>query len=541
MQGKVKGLWYFSLKILALMINYTPSKQLTLEGFQHPFHKQLKSDNRWVRLAELVPWDELAEIYARNLDPGSGRLSVDIRMVIGALIIKHKLSLSDRDTLDMISENVYMQYFCGLKSFQSELPFDSSLFVDIRKRMGSEKFDQFNETVIRRAESLKPKRKRTIKNTSQGDNEKDDNSKSALSQAKSSNEPASNVSTPNQGRLKLDASVADQYITYPTDLKLVNRSREETERLIDVLYEQGNFHKKPRTYRRKARKQYLALSKKRNKSKKELRLVIGKQLRYVRRNISTIERMLDSIEAEGKDFAFGVRDQRIYWVVQHVFDQQMYMYRNRTRKCSDRIVNIYQPWVRPMVRGKDNADVEFGAKVNLSEVDGFVRCNHIGWDNYNEGGDLKKQVEDFKSLYGCYPKLLLGDRKYLSRENRRYLKEMGIRVVGKPLGRPPKEGLTGYQKYKTRKEQRMRNHVEAKFGQGKNGYNLNRIRARRQDTSESWISAIFFVMNLTRLMKVAIEYGNFLAHLVKSLSRIIFSPVFEYNYYMADNRRVMPA
>ena len=111
MQGKVKGLWYFSLKILALMINYTPSKQLTLEGFQHPFHKQLKSDNRWVRLAELVPWDELAEIYARNLDPGSGRLSVDIRMVIGALIIKHKLSLSDRDTLDMISENVYMQYF----------------------------------------------------------------------------------------------------------------------------------------------------------------------------------------------------------------------------------------------------------------------------------------------------------------------------------------------------------------------------------------------------------------------------------------------
>ncbi len=145
------------------MINYTPSNQLTLEGFKHPFYKQLKPNNRWIKLAEVIPWDELAGIYSRNLDPGAGRLSVDIRMVIGALIIKHKQKLSDRDTVDMISENVYMQYFCGLKGFQSEPPFDASLFVDIRKRMGADKFDQFNETVIRRAESLKPKRKRIIK------------------------------------------------------------------------------------------------------------------------------------------------------------------------------------------------------------------------------------------------------------------------------------------------------------------------------------------------------------------------------------------
>ena len=84
-------------------------------------------------------------------------------MVIGSLIIKHKLSLSDRDTVEMISENMYMQYFCGLRSFQTELPFDASLFVDIRKRMGSERFDEFNEIVIRRFEKLKPKRKRIIK------------------------------------------------------------------------------------------------------------------------------------------------------------------------------------------------------------------------------------------------------------------------------------------------------------------------------------------------------------------------------------------
>jgi hypothetical protein len=95
------------------MIKYTPSSQLTLENFKHPFHNQLKPDNRWVLLAELVPWDELAGIYAKNLDPNAGRLSVDIRMVLGALIIKHKITLSDRDTVAMISENMYMRVSRG--------------------------------------------------------------------------------------------------------------------------------------------------------------------------------------------------------------------------------------------------------------------------------------------------------------------------------------------------------------------------------------------------------------------------------------------
>ena len=252
--------------------------------------------------------------------------------------------------------------------------------------------------------------------------------------------------------------------------------------------------------------------------------------------------MLDKVEKEGDGtFPLNQRDQKIFWVIQHIFNQQMYMYQNKVHSCSDRIVNIYQPYVRPMVRGKDRANVEFGAKINISEVEGFVRCDHIGWGNYDEGGDLKLQVERFKQLYGCYPELLLGDRKYLTRENRRYLKEHNIRIVGKPLGRPPKEKLSGYRKYKTRKEQNMRNHVEGKFGQGKNGYELNEIRAKRKDTSESWISAILFVMNLTKLMKVTVEYGNFLAQSVLRLLRVYFSPVVKYDGGLVIKTKAVPA
>jgi len=169
-----------------------------------------------------------------------------------------------------------MQYFCGLKGFQNEPPFDASLFVDIRKRMGADKFDEFNETVIRKAESLKPKRKRIMKDPSGDQHDTSDNTEEPGIESRENDGSSAKKDIPNQGKLKLDASVADQYITYPTDLKLLNTARHETERMIDILYKKGDYDTKPRTYRRKARKEYLTVSKKRHKNKKELRVVIGK-------------------------------------------------------------------------------------------------------------------------------------------------------------------------------------------------------------------------------------------------------------------------
>lgn len=93
------------------MIKYTPASQLTLEGFSHPFEQSLSPDNRWVKLAKIIPWDALACVYSKSLNSTHGRESIDIRMVIGAIIVKHKLSLDDRGTVAMISENMYLQYF----------------------------------------------------------------------------------------------------------------------------------------------------------------------------------------------------------------------------------------------------------------------------------------------------------------------------------------------------------------------------------------------------------------------------------------------
>jgi len=488
------------------MISYTPASQLTLTGFEHPLERALDPENRWVKMAKVIPWDELAAIYARNLDSNSGRQSVDIRLVIGALIIKHRQKLSDRETVSTISENIYMQYFCGYRAFRVEDPFDPSLFVDIRKRMGADAFDAFNDAVIAKSEELVHGRKRIMVHKTDQDETDEDNPKVDSTKDTSTQGPP-----PNKGTLKLDATVCDQRITYPTDIGLLNTGREECERMIDLLYKMSvgqNLYTgaKPRTYRRNARKDYLNISKKKNKSHKNIRKAIGKQINYVKRDIKTIESLLDLLGAQSTRWPLTKRDQRIYWVLQNIYGQQKTMYENNGRSHPDRIVSVYQPYVRPIVRGKSKAKVEFGAKINASECNGMSKINSISWDAYNESTELPMQVEEFLKTYGRYPELVLADGIYMTRGNRKYMKEKGIRIVGKPLGRPPKIELSPYQKRKQRKERNQRNLIEGKFGQGKNGYSLNCIRATRKDTSESWIAAIFFVMNLITLGKVAEKY-----------------------------------
>ena len=134
----------------------------------------------------------------------------------------------------------------------------------------------------------------------------------------------------------------------------------------------------------------------------------------------------------------------------------------------------------------------------------FQEINTFSWDAYNEGKDLIKQVEDYKELHGYYPDLVQVDKAYSTKENRKWLKERNIRITAPPLGRKPKVQENAYQKRKKKKEAAERNHIEAKFGQGKNGYRLNQIRAKLKNTSESWVACIFFVMNLINYQKKVI-------------------------------------
>jgi hypothetical protein len=85
---------------------------------------------------------------------------------------------------------------------------------------------------------------------------------------------------------------------------------------------------------------------------------------------------------------------------------------------------------------------------------------------------LMDYVEKCRNRFGCYPRELFADQTYFTRIDCAALKEKGIKLKAKPLGRPP--AVPNH----VRPEER--NPVEGKFGQAITAYGLNRIRARLQ-------------------------------------------------------------
>ena len=246
--------------------------------------------------------------------------------------------------------------------------------------------------------------------------------------------------------------------------------------------------------------------KKRRPGGKVLRRAIKRQLQCLRRNIQHMERLMDSWPM-GTPIPLPPWLMHRYWVIQHLYDQQWQMYRTDTRRCDDRIVSLSQPHVRPIIRGKQNKAVEFGSKLSVSlDEEGLARVDHLRWDAFHEGLDLPAQVEAYRRRYGHYPEVVLGDPIYGTRDNRRYLQARGIRFAGKPLGRPRKvteENRAELERLRAqrREEYLQRIPIEGKFGQGKNGYRLNYIRAKLPKTSSAWINSIFLVMNLLVLLR----------------------------------------
>lgn len=215
-----------------------------------------------------------------------------------------------------------------------EAPFVPSLLVDIRKRMGTSVFEVFQSAIIALVEDAKAKRKTMSKEKPQQD---DDNEPPSISGEGSPDEESQH-----QGKLILDATVAPQAIRYPTDLSLLNEAREFSERIIDEVYPKTDRKKKPRTYREKARKAYLASAKQRRPSGKVRRRGIKQQVQYLRRNLGHIDDLLEHWPA-GSPLSLPRWLLYRYWVIQHLYEQQWEMYRNKRRRCDDRIVSISQP------------------------------------------------------------------------------------------------------------------------------------------------------------------------------------------------------
>ena len=285
--------------------------------------ERLPKTNRWVQMGDSLPWSEYEKVYNKRLKNDTvGACNRPGRMAIAALIIKHKLGLSDEETILAIQENPYMQYMCGLTEYSDRPIFDPSLFTTIRKRIT---IDDINALTL------------------------------------------------------LDLIGVD-----------------------DETY--GRF----------------------NRMQKR-----------------TIQAVID------------------------MYHQQETMLR---------------------------------AKIGVSIVSGYSFIDHHSWDAYNEASDLTVHIGKYKERFGSEPERFFGDKIYLNRANRKILKEKGIKIMGRQLGRPPKNP-SQEQLERERIGVSLRNEAEAQFSIGKRTYRANDMRARLPETARCWTAMCYFFKNLAKYMR----------------------------------------
>jgi IS5 family transposase len=462
--------------------------QLKLEM---PFGVTLREDNRWVVLSKKFPWEDIDREYQKHFKSSEGQVAISSRLAFGALYIQAEEGYTDEQTRRNIQENPYLQYFCGFECYTMDSPFDASMMTHFRKRICPEMIQRINDLVFA------PEAVASMDNSEE---EEDDDSEGQTGSDAPPLRQAAEAAAENRGTLILDATCCPADIHYPTDVGLLNHARELVEKMIDLLYPAAHdlYPEKPRTYRQQARKKYLAYTKKRTHTERETRMIIRGNLQYIQRDIGYIEKMI----AHGASLSLLGNDlYRKLLVIQELCRQQWDMYARKSHQMEDRIVSIDQPHIRPIVRGKAGCPVEFGAKVIVGLVGGYAFLLKADWNNYSESKSLKQAVEEYKATFGFYPKTILADRAYPSRENRLWCTSLGIRLSGPRLGRKSTEEKLAERK-QIYQDGCDRVVIEGTFGVAKRRYGLDRVMTRLPDTSMTSIAMGFFAANMERKLRL---------------------------------------
>ena len=429
----------------------------------------LSKSNRWVKLADRLPWAKIEKEYnkrLRNSHCGAGNKPA--RMVVGALIVKHVENLSDEKTIQAIQENPYMQYLLGLSKFTEKPVFVPELFVLIRKRLDQDFFNMLT-LILAEADGSKPNKDGT-------DEDGNDHG----------------------GMMKCDATCCDAEVRYPTDSNLLEDGSRLIDRLLDKFCARHKV-RKPQTHRMEARRAFILLIKKKRKGRK---LVSKTKLTQIRCLQADFQIFLDFLGKQAGHLlsCFSRHDYKCLEAAFKMYEQQKMMFEQNVRSCAERIISIYQPHLRPIVRGKAKAKVEFGAKIGASIVNGYTYVDHLSWDAYNESSDLAMQIELYRKRFGMLPREVQVDKIYLGKANRQYLKDNHVECYNRPLGRPPKEDNDRHAEEK-RRAICERNEIEATFGTSKRVYRANDIRAKLDNTADTWIGACFFAKNVMKFLR----------------------------------------
>ena len=394
------------------------------------------------KLYKTIPFQKLALSIRspRSEQSGRGRKPfLKVEGGIALMILKHYLGLSDELLMERLNTDWCMQYFCGIRLGMRKIK-DKNLVSWWRGYLGKN-FD-IGKIQIILAGHWKPQMSQT------------------------------HVTL-------MDATVYESSVRYPTDAKLIWESIVKFHGLLEQKRKRLKLRRSRSNYD-KHKKLYLFYQKSRKKGRRKDKKLRKQLLKFMFR----LRECLKSLKKKYK-FRYSGKEQKLLVTLQKIYKQQHELLYGDTQKVRRRIVSIHKPYVRPIVRGKETKPVEFGLKVHKVQVDGISFIEHMSYEAFNESTRLKQSVAFHQKHFGKLSQLG-ADRIYATNKNRSYCTKMNIATTFIPKGN---EGKLADQKQTMRSVlSKIRATVlEGSFGNEKNNYLLNKVKAKTKDTEKIWV------------------------------------------------------
>lgn len=427
--------------------------------FQQPVDIQLNAfyNTPLGQLYQAIPFDELIKHIPKPKGSLTGKGCkpwFDVKGAIALQILKSYFRCSDALLIEQLNGNWQMQMFCGIRLLPNEQIKDKDIAGRWRSYLG--KYLDTDKMQISCVQHWKP----FMQHTHVG---------------------------------FCDATVYESYIEYPTDVKLLWKSCCDVFEMIKLSRKKGKL-RITRINHEKRKTKYLSFAKRRKKSKRLNKKTCKWLLKYLQR---LIEQLGDLLQKH--TIGLSASQAKRLRVINKLKEQQWQLYFGKEAKVPDRIVSLHKPYVRPIIRGKEVKPVEFGAKVNMLQVDGISFIEHMSYDNFNEGTRLQSTIHLQQRYFGaCHQ--MGADAIYATNVNRKYCTENKIATSFVAKGN---EGKAKEQKSQMRSILgKVRSTVmEGSFGNEKNHYQMNKIKARTQDNEKAWIFFSLLACNAIQIAK----------------------------------------
>jgi len=407
------------------------------------------------RIYESIPWDQLSECLPKeNVGPGAPRW-FSAQGMFGLMFLKHYLNISDEKLIDRFNTDWALQLFCGKLLEDNQRIKDKAIVSRTRTYIGEHAdWQQLQEMLIKHW-------KRDMNNTHV---------------------------------LLMDATCYESYIRFPTDVKLLWESCQwvfekqlfKWSKLLSVKRPRSKYidqKRKQRDYDRKRRKTYKQGSKRK-----------ASLLYLLKKGIDQFQDLLNN----NPQLQLNVHDRNYLRTIKKVLEQQQFLQSHPAKELKNRVVSLAKPYVRPIVRGKENKRVEFGMKAHLLQTDGISYFDCMDFNAFNETTRLKISVVKHKTLFGhCYQ--LGADNIYPTNANRNYVTEKKIFTCF------PKKGPKTYNK----QENKLRSIIstqratvmEGAFGTHKTSYGLQKVKAKNQNNEMVWVFFGVMTANAVKISK----------------------------------------